>query len=364
MHPLAATERLLLGPGPSPVSARVMRAMATPVLGHLDPALLASMDDVRAALVRLFQAPEGSLALAVSGTGTAGMETAIANLVEPGTRVVVVVNGYFGARIAEMAARYGADVRRIEGEWGRSIDADAVAYSLAAQPADIVAVVHAETSTGVENPVPAIAAAAHAHGALVLVDAVTSLGGMPLDVAGWGVDACYSGSQKCIGAPSGLAPIVFTPAALARRVACRSFYLDLRLLEDYWVDRKYHHTIGATLVYALREALAAIEEETLAARWARHKRNHQALVAALDVLGLSLLPPQGERLWTLHTVKVPAGVDEAAVRTGLRERFNIEVGAGIGPLAGKVWRIGLMGAGSTDASIATLIAALRATVFE
>ena len=359
MTTLPATERLLLGPGPSPVPPRVMRAMAAPVLGHLDPALLALMDDVRASLGRVFRAPEGSLALAVSGTGTSGMEAAVANLVAPGTRVVCVVNGYFGGRLAEMAARYGGDVRRVEGEWGRAIDPDAVRRALDQGSADLVTVVHAETSTGVQNPVRAIAAAAHAHEALVLVDAVTSLGGMPLDVAGWDIDACYSGSQKCLGAPSGLAPIVFTPRALARKVACRSFYLDLTLLEDYWVGRKYHHTIAATLVYALREALAIVEEEGLESRWARHERHHCVLTAGLDAMGLPLYPPAGERLWTLHTVRVPDGVDEAAVRRDLREEFNIEIGAGMGPLAGKVWRVGLMGAGSVTSSILILLGALE-----
>jgi alanine-glyoxylate transaminase/serine-glyoxylate transaminase/serine-pyruvate transaminase len=336
-----------------------MRAMAAPVLGHLDPSLLDLMDEVRAALGRLFRAPEGSLALAVSGTGTSGMEAAVANLVAPGRRVLVVVNGYFGARIAEMAARYGGSVRRVEGEWGRAIDPDAVRVALAESGAEVVAVVHAETSTGVQNPVAEIAAAARAHDALVLVDAVTSLGGMPVDVAAWGVDACYSGSQKCLGAPSGLAPLVLTPRALGRTVACRSFYLDVALLQEYWVGRKYHHTIAATLVYALREALAIVEEEGLESRWARHERHHRVFAAGLEAMGLSLYPPHGERLWTLHTVSVPAGVDEAAVRRDLREQFNIEVGAGMGPLAGKVWRVGLMGAGSAPASILVLLAALE-----
>ena len=359
MTSIPSIERVLLGPGPSPVPARVMRAMTTPVLGHLDPALLDVMDRLRAALARVFRAPEGSLALAVSGTGTSGMETAVANLIAPGTRVVVVVNGYFGGRIAEMAARYGAAVHRVEGEWGRAIDPETVRRAAAAHGADVVAVVHAETSTGVRNPVPEIAAAARERDALVIVDAVTSLGGMPVDVASWGADVCYSGSQKCLGAPSGLAPIVFTPRALARRAPCRSFYLDIGLLQDYWVERKYHHTIAATLVYALCEALAIVEEEGLEARWARHERHHQVLTAGLEAMDLPLYPPTGERLWTLHTVRVPDGVDEAAVRRELREGFGIEIGAGMGPLAGKVWRVGLMGAGSVPSSILLLLGALE-----
>ncbi|HEX2310161.1 MAG TPA: alanine--glyoxylate aminotransferase family protein [Vicinamibacterales bacterium] len=359
MTSIPSIERVLLGPGPSPVPARVMRAMTTPVLGHLDPALLEVMDHVRAALARVFRAPEGSLALAVSGTGTSGMEAAVANLVAPGTRVVVVVNGYFGGRIAEMAGRYGAEVHRVEGEWGRAIDPEAVRRAAAAHGADVVAVVHAETSTGVRNPVSEIASAARERDALVLVDAVTSLGGMPVDVGAWSADVCYSGSQKCLGAPSGLAPIVFTPRALARRAPCRSFYLDIGLLQDYWVERKYHHTIAATLVYALREALAIVEEEGLEARWARHQRHHQVLTAGLEAMDLPLHPPPGERLWTLHTVRVPDGVDEAAVRRELREGFGIEIGAGMGPLAGKVWRVGLMGAGSVPSSILLLLGALE-----
>ena len=269
---LPSTERFLFGPGPSLVTPRVMRALAAPVLGHLDPQFLAIMDDVRARLARVFRAPEGSLVLAVSGTGTSGMEAAVANLVEPGRRALVVVNGYFGERLVDMCGRYGADVVRVDGQWGRAIDPAAVEARLRDGRFDLVAVVHAETSTGVENPVAQIAALARAHGALTLADMVTSLGGQKADMAAWGVDACYSGTQKCIGAPSGLAPIAFAPAALEKRVACRSFYLDLGLLEDYWVQRKYHHTMSASLVYALDEALAAIEEEGLEARWARHER--------------------------------------------------------------------------------------------
>jgi alanine-glyoxylate transaminase/serine-glyoxylate transaminase/serine-pyruvate transaminase len=359
MTTIPATERLLLGPGPSMVSARVMRALATPVLGHLDPQLLETMDRLRGQLARITRAPEGALALAVSGTGTAAMETAIANLVAPGARVLAVVNGYFGDRLAQMAERYGAAVTRVEGEWGRAIDARVVSKAIDEHGPSIVTVVHAETSTGVENPVAPIAAAARATDALTVVDAVTSLGGMPVDLAAWDVDACYSASQKCLGAPSGLAPVVFTARALERRVACRSFYFDLGLLEGYWVSRKYHHTIAATLVYALSEALAEVEDEGLEQRWARHERHHHALTAGLGAMGLPLVPPEGERLWTLHTVRVPEGVDEAVVRRGLREQFSIEIGAGIGPLAGRIWRVGLMGASSTPGAILQLLSSLE-----
>jgi alanine-glyoxylate transaminase / serine-glyoxylate transaminase / serine-pyruvate transaminase len=363
-NPLAlpATERFLLGPGPSLISPRVMRALAAPVLGHLDPELLALMDEVQAQLHRLFRAPEGSLALAVSGTGSSGLETTVANLVQPGTRVLAVVTGYFGDRLAQVCSRYGGQVTRLEVEWGRACDPQQVREALGRQGADVVCVVHAETSTGVRNPVEPIAAAAHDAGALVLVDAVTSLGGHPLELGGWGIDACYSCTQKCIGAPSGLAPVAFAPGALSRRVPSRSFYFDLALLEDYWRNRKYHHTISASLVYALHEALAAIEEEGLEARWQRHERHHLLLASALSAMGLELLPPPAERLWTLNAVKVPVGVDEARVRRDLLTRFNIEIGAGLGPLAGKIWRVGLMGASSTRQAILYFVGALEASL--
>jgi alanine-glyoxylate transaminase/serine-glyoxylate transaminase/serine-pyruvate transaminase len=352
-------DRILLGPGPSLTAPRVMRAMATPTVSHLDPLMLALLDDVRARLLRTFRAEAGSFAFAVSGTGTAGMETVVANLVEPGKRVLVVVSGYFGDRLAQMCQRYGADVTRLDVEWGRACDPDALRAVLARTPVDIVAMVHAETSTGVLNPVQQMAAIAREHDALVLVDAVTSFGGHPLDVGAWGIDACYSCTQKCLGAPSGLAPVVFGPRALARRVSCRSFYFDLQLLEDYWVRRKYHHTMSSTLVYAVAEALAIVEEEGLEARWARHERNHRTLLQTLAPLGLSVLPPEGERLWTLNAVRVPDAIDEAAVRRHLLEAFNIEIGSGLGPLAGKIWRIGLMGASSSPRLILLLAGALE-----
>jgi alanine-glyoxylate transaminase / serine-glyoxylate transaminase / serine-pyruvate transaminase len=356
---LPATERTLLGPGPSLISPRVTRAMAAPMLSHLDPQFVEIMDDVRVRLGRVFQAPEGSLALAVSGTGTSAMEVAIANVVQPGTKVFSIVTGYFGDRLSEMCRRYGAAVQRLDVEWGRACDPDAVARALDRSPADVVTVVHAETSTGVLNPVREVASIAHEHDALVVVDAVTSLGAMPLDVAAWELDVVYSCSQKGLGAPSGVAPIVFAPTALAHKVPCRSFAFDLSLLEDYWVRRKYHHTMCASLIYALREALMVVEEESLNQRWARHERHHQALVAGLEAMGLTLLPPAGERLWTLNAVRVPDGVEEAAVRRRLLQHFNIEIGAGLGPLAGKIWRVGLMGSSSTEALVTLFLAALE-----
>jgi alanine-glyoxylate transaminase / serine-glyoxylate transaminase / serine-pyruvate transaminase len=358
MSLLPTTDRLLLGPGPSPVSPRVMAALVAPPRSHLDPDLVAVLDDIRARLARIFRAPAGSLTLAVSGTGTSGMEAAVANLTEPGRRALAIVTGYFGDRLATMLARYGAEVRRLEVEWGRAVDPAAVAHALVRDPFDVVTVVHAETSTGVLNNVAAIAALAREHDALTMVDAVTSLGAMPVDVDGWGVDVCYACSQKGLSAPSGLAPLTFSPRALERRVRCRSFYLDAALIEDFWVRRKYHHTISAPLVYALDAALEEVEDEGLAARWQRHEHHHRALVSALDARGLSLLPPAGERLWSLNAVRVPDGVDEAAVRRRLLQRHNIEIGAGLGPLAGRIWRVGLMGAGSTAANVERFVHAL------
>jgi alanine-glyoxylate transaminase/serine-glyoxylate transaminase/serine-pyruvate transaminase len=359
---LPDTTRILLGPGPSMTSPRVMRAMAAPTVSHLDPLMLALLDDIRARLERLFRAAAGSFAFAVSGTGTAGMETVVANLVQPATRALVVVTGYFGDRLAQMCERYGATITRLDVEWGRACDPETLRRALQATPADLVALVHAETSTGVLNPIDRLAPIAREHGALVVVDAVTSFGGHPLDVAGWGIDACYSCTQKCLGAPSGLAPVVFGPRALERRVKCRSFYFDLQLLQDYWLNRKYHHTMSSTLVYALAEALAIVEEEGLEARWARHERNHLALVDGLKPLGLTMLPPDGERLWTLNAVRVPAGIDEAAVRRHLLDAFGMEIGAGLGPLAGKIWRVGLMGASSAPRLVVLLLAALESAI--
>ena len=351
-------ERLLLGPGPSPVSSRVMQAMTSPVLSHLDPAMMALLDEVRSRLASAFGAGDGASSLAISGTGTAGMEAAVANLTKPGMHALVVVGGYFGDRLAQMLERYGATVGRVQVEWGRACDPAQVERALS-ERADIVAVVHGETSTGVVNPVEEIVRLAQARGALTIVDAVTTFGGVPLRTGAWGIDACYSCTQKGLGAPSGMAPITFSRRAVEGRAASRSFYLDLALLEDFWVRRKYHHTISAPLVYALHEALGIVLDEGIEARWARHERHHAALAAGLEALGLSLLPPAGERLWTLNAVRVPDGVDEAAVRRQLLEDFGIEIGAGLGPLAGKIWRVGLMGAGSTPANILLFLSAFE-----
>src|SRR5678815_3561001 len=359
---LPDTERILLGPGPSLIPPRVLRAMAAPVLSHLDPDFVPLLSEVGASLRRLFRADDKSLALATSGTGTSAMEAAVANFVAEGTRGVVIVTGYFGDRLAQILERYGATVRRIDVEWGRAVDPQKLRDELRREGADVVGMVHAETSTGVRNPIKELAAIVREHGALSIVDTVTSLGGHDVDLAGWGVDVSYSCAEMCIRDRSGIAPIAVSGPARQRMVKCRSFYLDLKLLEDYWVSRKYHHTLCTSLVYALREALLMIDEEGLEARWARHERHHHALAAGLEAMGLSLLPPAGERLWTLNTVRVPAGVDELGVRKTLLGTFNLEVGAGLGPLAGKIWRVGLMGASSTPQTLLQFLAALEAAL--
>jgi alanine-glyoxylate transaminase / serine-glyoxylate transaminase / serine-pyruvate transaminase len=339
-----------------------MRALAAPVLSHLDPDFVPMLDDVSASLRRVFRADAKALTLATSGTGTSAMEAAVANAISEGKRGTVVVTGYFGERLVQMFERYGARVSRVDVEWGRACDPQLLREQLKKEGADVVGIVHAETSTGVRNPVKELAAIAREHGALTIVDTVTSLGGQEFDLAGWGVDIAYSCSQKCLGAPSGMSPIAVAGAARSRLVKCRSFYLDLALLEDYWMARKYHHTLSTSLVYALREALLMVEEEGLEARVARHERHHHALVAGVEAMGLSLLPPKGERLWTLNTVRVPSGVDEAAVRRTLLQTFNLEVGAGLGPLAGKIWRVGLMGASSTPQTLLQFLGVLEAAL--
>jgi alanine-glyoxylate transaminase/serine-glyoxylate transaminase/serine-pyruvate transaminase len=345
-------ERLLLGPGPSPVSPRVMAALTRPMRSHLDPDLLAVLDDLRARLSRVLRAPDGSLVLAVSGTGTSAMEAAVANLVAPGSRALAVVNGYFGDRLAAMLERYGADVTRVTGEWGRAMDPAEVERALTnAGAIDLVAIVHAETSTGALNPVREVAALAHAQDALIVADVVTSLGALPFDMAAWNIDACYSCSQKGLGAPPGLSPVAFAPRALGRAARSRSFAFDATLLDDYWTRHAYHHTISAPLVWALHTALCEVEEEGLERRWHRHEVTHRRLLEALALLGLSLWPPAAECLWNLNAIRVPDDADEAAVRVELLRHHDIEIGGGLGPLAGRVWRVGLMGSGATNESV-------------
>lgn len=362
MRPLfEPPRRILLGPGPSDVPPRVLEALSKPTLSHLDPAYLALMDEIMAGLRAVFRT-RNEATLFLPGTGTSGMEAALVNLLEPGEVVVAAVVGYFGARLAEIAERQGAVVHRVEAPWGETIEAAAVEAELARHAkVAAVLVVHAETSTGVHQPMEAIAAAAKAAGALVVADAVTSLGGVPVEVDGWGLDVCYSCSQKCLSAPPGLAPITFSPAALekiaARKTPCRSFYLDLGLLRKYWgAERMYHHTAPSNMAYALAEGLRLLAEEGLETRFARHREQHLRLRAGLEKLGLTYIPKAS--LPHLNAVRIPAGIDDLAVRKRLLAENGIEIGAGLGPFKGQAWRIGIMGASCTASNVDALLGAL------
>ncbi len=359
--------RILMGPGPSGADPRVLAALSRPVLGHLDPAFLAIMDDIRGMLRRVFRTAN-PVTLAVSGTGTAGMEAAVANVVEPGDRVVIGVAGYFGARMADMVGRVGGKPIAVEAPWGKPLDPDrmkeAIRSAASAGRIKAVGIVHAETSTGVLQPLEAILRDARDHGALTIVDTVTSLGGVPVDVDGTGIDLCYSGSQKCLGAPPGLAPITAGPPAMAalesRSSPPVSFNLDLNLLERYWGrERAYHHTAPANAFYALREALGLILEEGLEARFARHRRVYEQLRLGVEGLGLEFLVEEPFRLPVLTTLRIPEGVDDKSVRSRLLTEHNIEIGGGLGPLAGKVWRVGLMGYSAREENVARFLTAMR-----
>ncbi|MEE8608772.1 MAG: alanine--glyoxylate aminotransferase family protein, partial [Nitrospiraceae bacterium] len=324
--------RLLLGPGPSMVHPRVLRAMASPLLGHLDPAFLKLMDEVQQLLRFVFQT-SNAFTIAVSGTGSAGMEAVIVNLIEPGESVIVGINGVFGARLATIVERCGGRAIRVEAPWGRIIEPEAINQALGRSGAvKAVAMVHAETSTGVCQPLDQLGALCLQHGALFVVDAVTSLGGLPVQVDKWGIDACYSGTQKCLSCPPGLAPLTLSERALAvirqRRKPCPSWYLDLSLVADYWAEAKrtYHHTAPISMLYALREALRLVVEEGLAARFARHQRHSAALLAGLDALGLQPFPQVGHRLPSLNCVTLPAHIQDAFVRAELLRSFGIEIG--------------------------------------
>jgi alanine-glyoxylate transaminase/serine-glyoxylate transaminase/serine-pyruvate transaminase len=357
------SQRVLLGPGPELVHPRVTAAMSAPLLGHLDPEFLAMMDRTQELLRYAFQT-ENRLTLPISGTGSAGMEAAVASLVEPGDAVLVCVNGYFSTRIAEMARRHGGEVETIERAWGEVFDPDELRASLRRRPARVVAVVHAETSTGALQPLDGIAEVVHAEGALLLVDAVTSLAGVPVAVDALGLDLVYSGSQKCIGAPPGLAPLTVGPRAeeriAGRSTAVDTWYLDLSLLQRYWgPERTYHHTAPISLDFALYEALRMVAEEGLEARWERHRANAELLWAGLEELGLALHVPAERRLPMLTTVRIPDGVDDGEVRGRLLRDYRIEIGGGLGPLKGQVWRIGLMGHSSSPENVELLLGALR-----
>lgn len=362
MHP---AERILLGPGPSPVSHRVLRALGAPTLGHLDPQYLTIMDEVCEKLRQVFQT-QNPLTFPVSGTGMAGMECIAVNLLEPGDEAIVCVNGVFGTRMKDVMERCGATVHAVEAPWGDVIAPEQIAAALAAHPrAKVVGIVHAETSTGAHQPLDGLADLVRAHGALLVVDAVTSLGGHELRVDAWGIDAIYSGTQKCLSCPPGLSPVSFGPRALARmdsrKTKPQSWYLDVSLLRKYYTGggggRVYHHTAPINMTYALHEALTIVLEEGLEARVARHAAMHQRLRAGLEQLGLSYVPKRS--LHSLNCIHIPAGADDAGVRRRLLEDYGIEIGAGLGPMAGKAWRIGLMGHGATIRNVDLVLAALR-----
>ena len=355
-------KRLLLGPGPSPVDDRVLAAMAAPVLGHLDPLFLQCMDDVQALLRYVFET-QNRVTIPISATGSAGMEAALVNVIEPGDAVVVCINGVFGERMRDIIERAGAKPLVVEATWGEAIDVNRIESALKSSKPRALALVHAETSTGVLQELTGLASLAQQHDALFIVDAVTSLGGHPVAVDRNEIDICYSGTQKCIGAPPGLAPITFNERALdrirSRKSKVQSWYLDITMVEKYWGDdRTYHHTAPISMNYALREALRLIYEEGLEARWRRHELNHRALVAGIEAMGLQMAVAPNNRLWSLNAVSVPESVDDARVRGRLLEE-DIEIGGGLGPLKGKIWRIGLMGTGSTRENVLLVLDALH-----
>jgi alanine-glyoxylate transaminase/serine-glyoxylate transaminase/serine-pyruvate transaminase len=362
--PLQPPSRVLLGPGPSTVHPRVLRAMSIPLVGHLDPEFLRIMDETKRLLQFVFQT-HNELTIPISGTGSAGMEACLVNLLEPGDEAVVCVNGVFGTRMADIVERCGATLIRVEAAWGRVIDpADVKAALQRRRRPKLLAIVHAETSTGAWQPLDEIGPMARAAGALFVVDTVTSLAGCPVRVDEWGIDACYSGTQKCLSCPPGLSPITFSPGAVEalrrRKTKVQSWYLDLTMIEKYWgAERVYHHTAPIAMNYALYEALRLVEEEGLEARWQRHQRNHQALKAGLTAIGLTLASQENHQLWTLNSVGIPDNVDDAQVRAKLLDEFGIEIGGGLGPLKGKTWRIGLMGESSSAANVLLVLSALE-----
>lgn len=362
-HRVEAPSRRLMGPGPLNIHPRVYQALTSPIIGYMDPAYLKILDQIAEHLRTVFRT-RNRVTNASPGTGSAGMETCVANLMEPGDNVLVCVHGYFGDRIRQMAGRQEAKISVIEGEWGKPTDPERVEAALKKAAYKVITVVHAETSTGVMQPMDDISRLAKAHGAMLLLDTVTSLGGVPVKVDEWGVDAAYSCSQKCIGAPAGLSPVTLSDRAIEavkqRRHPVRSWYLDISLLDKYWgAERVYHHTSSCSLNYALLEALLLIEEEGLENRYARHLKNHQALVAGVEAMGLKLLVNPEHRLPTLNAVRIPEGVDDAKVRGYLLETFNLEIGAGFGQLKGKIWRVGLMGYSSSAENVLFFQSALN-----
>ena len=357
--------RTLMGPGPSDVHPRVLSAMARPTIGHLDPTFVAMMDEMKSLLQYAFQT-RNELTIPVSAPGSAGMETCFVNLVEAGDKVIVCQNGVFGGRMRENVERCGATAIMVEDAWGDAVDPQKVADALKANPdAVALAFVHAETSTGAQSDAQALAKLAQEHDCLTIVDTVTSLGGSPIKVDDWGLDAVYSGTQKCLSCTPGLSPVTFSERAVerikGRKTKVQSWFLDLNLVMGYWgtgAKRAYHHTAPINALYALHESLVMLQEEGIENSWARHQRNHEILRAGIEAMGMKFIVKPENRLPQLNAVTVPGGVDEAAVRKALLEEFNLEIGAGLGDLAGKVWRIGLMGYASRPSNILLCLGAL------
>jgi len=362
--PLDPSPRILLGPGPSMASPRVLKAMATPLIGHLDPEFITIMNDVQDLLRFVFQTGN-RLTIPISGTGSASMEAAFCNFIEPGDHVLVAVNGYFGERMIDMAGRYGAVVDRIDIDWGQIFSVEEIKSSLQKKDYKMLALVHAETSTGAcQNNIGEIAKAAHDAGAILVLDTVTSLGGLPVKIDDWDVDVAYSGTQKALSCPPGLGPLTVNERALEilrnRKTKVANWYLDLSAVEKYWGDsRTYHHTAPISMNYALREALLIVHEEGLDNRFERHQRNAEIMWTGLEELGFSLLVPAEYRLPTLTTPLLPKGLNDMDIRKQLLNKYNIEIAGGFGPLAGKVWRIGLMGFSSRVENVVLLLSVLK-----
>ncbi len=360
---ISPPQRILMGPGPSDIHPSVLSAMAAPTVGHLDPYFLKVMDEVQSMLREVFQTTN-HMTMAISGTGSAGMETCVVNLIEPGDRMVVGVNGVFGGRMAEVAERVGAEVTKIERPFGEVFTPEEVKAAIEKSRPKVVGIVHAETSTGARQPLEEIARIVHDAGALLLVDCVTSLGGIPVEIDRLQIDAAYSGSQKCLGCPPGLSPVTFGPKALeamdARKKKVSSWYLDIGLLRNYWGNnRAYHHTAPINMNYALHQALRLVLQEGLPARFARHILHHNALKAGLSAMGIRYSVAEGFSLPMLNSVLIPDGVDDAAVRGQLLNEFGIEIGGGLGPMKGKVWRVGLMGEAAKKSNVLLFLAALE-----
>jgi alanine-glyoxylate transaminase/serine-glyoxylate transaminase/serine-pyruvate transaminase len=365
---LAPPVRLLLGPGPSEIHPRVLAAMAAPTVGHLDPYYLTLMNDMQRLLRGLFRT-ENQMTMAISATGSAGMECTVVNLIEPGDSMIVCINGVFGSRMADVASRAGAKVTRVERPWGEVFEPAHLKDALAKARPKVVGIVMAETSTGAMQPIEEIARLVHDAGAMLLVDTVTALGGIPVEVDAWQIDAIYSGSQKCLSCPPGLSPVSFNARAmdviLKRKTPVQSWYLDVSMLARYWgEERVYHHTAPINMTYGLYEALRLVHEEGLENCFARHQLNHRALKAGLAAIGIGYTAAEGHQLPMLNAVRVPPNVDDAAVRRGLLERFGIEIGAGLGEFKGKVWRIGLMGHGSRARNVLLFLSALEQLLHE